>query len=477
MSTKKGKWEKLVRRMEILLRLRSFPVAMKMLEKKDALQEIPFVRRPAKKATFCQMMNLVRNADWTVGADLEDFAFPTCSSILGLNELSSCYTDGTFRSIVWVQTKEDGKRFEAAVPRIETGRYEAVVLAPLVYDPFEPDIVLIYGNPAQMILLINALQFENYEVMQFFCVGESSCSDAIARCYLNGKPSLAIPCYGERRYGHAQDDELVMALPSGYMAKALRGLEVLYRRGVRYPISYAGAEGDLKTAMPVAYTTLEERIEKIRGAVPQGVVAALTGVIASGKSTVSRGLAEMGAKLIDFDLIARQVVEPGKTAYDDVVKYFGTQVCREDGTLDRKKISDIVFKDMEKRKKLEAFTHPRIYEAFFIQLAAFGKEDPASVVIVDIPLLVELNLMYLFEKIIVVSVSPETQKKRLMDRDDVDHEEASRIIASQLPVKEKKGFADWVIENDGSREETLLQVERLFSQLRGDSNGINPDAV
>ena len=466
MTQENGKWEKLVRRMEILLRLRSFPVAMKMLENKEHMKDVPFLRRPDHKVTMCQLISLVRNCDWTVGAELEDFGLPTCSSILGLEELPSFYRDGTFRSIVWVQTKEDGKRYEAAIPRIQTGQYEAVAMAPLVYDPFEPDIVLIYGNPAQMILLINALQFENYEVMNFHCVGESSCSDAIARCYLDGKPSLSIPCYGERRYGHAQDDELAMALPASYMEKALRGLEILYRKGVRYPISFAGAEGDLDAALPVAYTTLEERIEKVRGAVPKGVVAGLTGVIASGKSTVSTKLAELGAKLIDFDLIARQVVEPGRPAYNDVLKYFGTQVCQEDGTLDRKKISDIVFKDMEKRKKLEDFTHPRIYEEFFRQLAEFGKEDPASIVIVDIPLLVELNLMYLFEKIIVVSVSPETQKERLMARDGIDEEEASRIIASQLPVKEKKGFADWVIENDGSKEETLGQVERLFEELK-----------
>ncbi|HKI48996.1 MAG TPA: dephospho-CoA kinase [Desulfobacteria bacterium] len=466
MSKQKGKWEKLVRRMEILLRLKSFPVAMKMMEKKEQLQEIPFLRRPGHKLTMCQMLNLVRNFDWTLGADIDNFGLSTCASILGLTELPSCYTDGTFRSIVWVQTKEDGKRYEAAIPRIQTGQYEAVAMAPLVYDPFDPDIVLIYGNPAQMILLINALQFENYEVMQFHCVGESSCSDAIARCYLSGKPQLSIPCYGERRYGHAQDDELVMALPAGFMEKALRGLEVLYRRGVRYPISFAGAEGSVDSALPVAYTTLEERIEKVRGAVPQGVVAGLSGVIASGKSTVSEKLAQLGAKLIDFDLIAHEVVEPGKPAFNDVVKFFGTQVCREDGTLDRKKISDIVFKDMEKRKKLEEFTHPRIYEEFFRQLKEIGDEDPAAVVIVDIPLLVELNLMYLFEKIIVVSVSPETQKKRLMERDGIDEEEASRIIASQLPAKEKTGFADWVIENDGSREETLHQVERLFGELK-----------
>ena len=466
MTIQKGKWEKPVRRMELLLRLRSFPVAMKMLKKKEQLQEIPFLRRPDHKATMCQMISLVRNFDWTVGADVQDFALPTCSSILGLNELPSYYTDGTFRSIVWVQTKEDGKRYEAAIPRIKTGQYEAVAMAPLVYNPFEPDIVLIYANPAQMILLINALQFEGYEVMQFHCVGESSCSDAIGRCYIDGKPSLTIPCYGERRYGHAQDDELVMALPAGFMEKALRGLEVLYRKGIRYPISFAGVEGDPATALPVAYMTLEERVVKVRAAVPEGVVAGLTGVIASGKSTVSNKLAELGARLIDFDFIARQVVEPGRPAYNDVIKFFGTQVCLENGSLDRKKISDIVFKDMEKRKKLEEFTHPRIYEEFFRQLVEYGQDDPASVVIVDIPLLVELNLMYLFQKIIVVSVTPETQKERLMERDGIEQEEALRIIASQLPIKEKKGYAEWIIDNDGSKEDTLSQVERLWKELK-----------
>jgi uncharacterized protein (DUF169 family) len=206
-------WEKIIRRLELLLRLKSFPVGMKLLEKKEELDTIPFLRRMGHKVTFCQMTNLVRNFDWTVGASREDFIYISCPSILGFTDIPQLYKDGTFRSIVWVRTREDGKRYEASVPRIPLGRFEAVALAPQVYKPFEPDMVLIYANPAQMMLLINALQFDDYEVMTFHCVGESSCSDAIARCFLTGKPSLTIPCYGERRYGHAQDDELVMALP------------------------------------------------------------------------------------------------------------------------------------------------------------------------------------------------------------------------------------------------------------------------
>ena len=179
----------------------------------------------------------------------------------------------------------------------------------MVYNPFDPDLVLIYANPAQMMLLINALQFEDYEVMQFYCVGESSCSDAIARCYLTGKPSLTIPCYGERRYGHAQDDDLVMAIPAGMMAKACKGLEALYRRGIRYPISYAGAEQDLTAAFPMSYGGLH-RLEALQGKDGR-LLLGVTGGIATGKSTVvARMLKELGAPVIDFDLIAREVVEP-----------------------------------------------------------------------------------------------------------------------------------------------------------------------
>ena len=119
-----------------------------------------------------------------------------CPSIIGLTELPELYKDGTFRSIVWTKTREEGRKFENSIPRLPVGQYEAVAMAPLVYNPFEPDIVLIYANPAQMMLLINSLQFEDYEVMEFYCVGESSCSDAIARCYLTGNPLSPSPATG-----------------------------------------------------------------------------------------------------------------------------------------------------------------------------------------------------------------------------------------------------------------------------------------
>lgn len=461
----KPDWEKIVRRLERLLRLKSFPVAFKMLEKKAQLESIPFLRRPQSRMTLCQMINMVRNFDWSVGAELGDFISSACSSVLGLEELPETHKDGTFRNIIWVSTKADGRKFEASIPRLPTGRYEALAMAPLVYNPFDPDIILIYANPAQMIILINALQFADYEVFKFYCVGESSCADAIVRCYQEGKPSLALPCYGERCYGHTQDDELVMALPKEFLLKALSGLEALYRRGVRYPISFAGAGCDLSDVFPPTYLGLDEMMKKVKGD-GRRTLLGVTGGIASGKSTVSKMLAELGSPLIDFDLIARQVVEPGTPGLAKIVDYFGRQVLADDGSLDRKKLSDIVFGDMEKRKKLEGFTHAQIYEEFFKQTNEIAAKDPEAIIQVSVPLLIELNLQYLFDKILVIHVPDTVQADRLAERDGISRDEALNIMKSQLSIDEKLQFADFVVDNTRDLDFTRSQVEKIWNNLQ-----------
>lgn len=457
-------WEKPVRRLEQLMRLKSFPVAFKLYEEKAQLDDIPFMRRLSHKSTLCQLINLARNFDWTVGADLDDFLNVVCPSVLGMTDIPEYMRDGTFRSIVWTKNRADGKKYENSIPRLPVGKYNAVAMAPLVYNPFDPDIVLIYANPAQMMLLINALQFERYEVMQFSCVGESSCTDAIVRCYTTGKPSLTIPCYGERRYGHAQDDELVMALPAKMIDKALSGMEVLYKRGVRYPICYAGAEADITNTFPAAYSS-EAIVQMVRGN-KERLLLGVTGSIATGKSTVADMLEEMGGKIVDFDILSRLVVEPEKPAWKDIVSYFGEQVLQEDKTLDREKLREVVFRDIEKRKKLEGYTHPRIGEEFFKQVEAYTQEDPKAIIVVVVPLLIETNMQALFDNILMVYSPVETQFQRLLERDGNTEELSMKIIQSQMGVDDKKGYCDLVIDNSGSVDETRNQVKKLWTKLK-----------
>ncbi|CAB1082383.1 Dephospho-CoA kinase (EC [Olavius algarvensis Delta 1 endosymbiont] len=457
-------WQKPTRRLEQLMRLKSFPVAFKLYEERQAISEIPFIRRMNHKSTLCQLINMVRNFDWTVGAELADFMSVVCPSIIGLTDIPDYMKDGTFRSIVWTKSRADAKKYEAEIPRLPGGKYKAVAMAPLVYNPFDPDIVLIYANPAQMMLLINSLQFEDYEVMQFYCVGESSCSDAIARCYLDGKPSLSIPCYGERRYGHAQDDEMVMAIPAEMMDKALNGMEALYKRGIRYPISYAGAESDVAHAFPAAYGA-EDMINKLRGN-DNRLLLGVTGSIATGKTTVAGMLAELGARTIDFDVLSRLVVEPDKPAWRDIVAFFGEQVLNEDRSLDRNKLREIVFQDLEKKKKLEGFQHPRIFEEFIKQVEQFAAEDPNVIIQAVVPLLIEVNMQSLFHNILMVYAAEEIQKKRLMQRDGSSQEMATNMIRSQLSVDEKKGYCDLFVDNSGSLQQTRRQVKKLWQRLK-----------
>jgi dephospho-CoA kinase len=160
-------------------------------------------------------------------------------------------------------------------------------------------------------------------------------------------------------------------------------------------------------------------------------------------------------------------VEPGEPAYDEIVEYFGKQVLQEDGTLDRKALSAVVFADLEKRKKLEGFTHPRIYQEFFRQIEEIAAREARPVIVADVPLLIELNLGYLFDKIIVVAISPEEQTARLRERDGISEEEARAMLKAQLPIGEKAGFADFVIHNGGTVEETRAQVEKVWAKLQG----------
>ena len=253
MNSEEIVWSQWTRKMEHFLRLKTFPVGLKMLEDPQDLDKNPWVRRLPEKLTFCQMITIVRTFDWTVGGTADAIVPPVCASVLGLAEIPEFVADGTMRSVVWLEKKEDAAKCERVMQRIPPGKYHAFMLAPTAYDPFVPDIVLIYGNPAQMALMINAIQFDRYERMVFYSVGESSCSDVIARCFVDQVPALSIPCYGERRFGHAQDDELAIGLPTEECARILANLETLYKRGIRYPVSQFGAQSSPYDALAAVY--------------------------------------------------------------------------------------------------------------------------------------------------------------------------------------------------------------------------------
>lgn len=224
------------------LRLKTFPLAFKLFASTAELDKVKGLRRPDSKPRMCQLITLARVHGWTLGATAEEMGSPVCAAIIGLIEPPPELMAGKVLSGVMYKTSEDAQKHEAAVLRLPAGKYQAVAVAPLFKNSFEPDIVLIYGNPAQIFMLVAALQWRDFEPLTNNCVGESSCSDAIARSYLTEKPAIALPSYAERRYGQAQDDEMVIALPANVVGKALEGLKGLHQGGIRYPIPSWGAQ-------------------------------------------------------------------------------------------------------------------------------------------------------------------------------------------------------------------------------------------
>ena len=189
-------------------------------------------------------------------------------------------------------------------------------------------------------------------------------------------------------------------------------------------------------------------------------VLGLTGGIGSGKTMVGAMFTELGAELIDADQMAREVVEPGQPALDEIVTSFGRDILLPDGRLDRRTLAGIVFADASARARLNAITHPRIRERMDAAIAA--RRDRAGVLIVDIPLLFENLRTGVVEKVIVVWVDPQTQMRRLIERGGLTEEEAHQRIAAQMPLDEKRRLADYVIDNRGTPAETRRQVEAIL---------------
>ncbi|GIO39334.1 dephospho-CoA kinase [Paenibacillus antibioticophila] len=188
----------------------------------------------------------------------------------------------------------------------------------------------------------------------------------------------------------------------------------------------------------------------------------LTGGIATGKSTVSQMLVARGAALIDADVVARRIMEPGHPVLAKVVERFGETVLLADGQLNRKRLGEIVFSDPVERKALEDITHPAIRREMKAELEALERENPERLVVADIPLLYESGLENLYEKIMVVYVPRSLQLERLMQRDALTVQEAELRLAAQMDIEEKRRRADILIDNSRSYEETESQIDDFW---------------
>ena len=195
------------------------------------------------------------------------------------------------------------------------------------------------------------------------------------------------------------------------------------------------------------------------------LLVGLTGGIATGKSTVSALLRQLGCEIIDADLLAREVVEPGQPALTQIVTEFGRDVVTATGELDRKKLGAIVFANPERRRRLEAITHPAIRDRFLARLDELAEQGFVGLVVFDAAVMIESCNYKNMDRLVVVVTDEATQMARLRGRDGTDVPENQRKISSQMPLADKARLADYVIDNSGTREATAEQVRRVFAAL------------
>lgn len=240
-----------------LLKLRTFPFAMKLFEDLDEMAAVPGLRRPGEGNNFttCQLVTQVRTAGFTLGI-VRDNLRPnaSCGANIGLEPVPERLASGEAMTGVWFSNEDAARAHQREMPRVAPGRYSGMVASPLRaarLDP--PDICLFYATPGQMILFVNGLQHHSYERYDFTITGESACADSWGRALSTRKTSLSLPCYAERRYGGVADDELLMACPPDEFVRGVEGLAALARNGLRYPYPPYSAFVDPASGMSRSY--------------------------------------------------------------------------------------------------------------------------------------------------------------------------------------------------------------------------------
>ena len=195
------------------------------------------------------------------------------------------------------------------------------------------------------------------------------------------------------------------------------------------------------------------------------LILGITGNIASGKSTVSRELARLGAVVVDADQLSREVVESGSSVLKKMVKVFGAEILKHDGVLDRDKLGQMVFADVKVRAMLERIVHPEIAKKSIERLQELKQRTDIPLIVYEAPLLFEVGAESRVDQVLVVKIDHDEQLKRLQVRDGLSKVAAQQRMAAQMPQQEKLTRADFVVDNTGSIEETLKQVDLLWSRL------------
>ncbi len=220
------------------LRVSTFPLGIRSFKAGETLPDK--VKIPSKhlgvKVAICQAIAIARRYGWTMAVSGEDISCPIAKAVFGFEERNEYFRSGSLADGMYASCKEAGARFEEALAKYEPGEGAYVAAGPLGRLNFTPDTVLVYGNPAQILRLLNGCLYKNGGSLKSDFSGRGDCSDIVIKGKKTGLPQVILPCYGDRVFGMAADDEMAFTFPFSMSEEIVEGLEKTHAGGVRYPI-------------------------------------------------------------------------------------------------------------------------------------------------------------------------------------------------------------------------------------------------
>jgi uncharacterized protein (DUF169 family) len=252
-----GKWEELDTKLMKYLRLATFPVAIKLFADVKELENIKFLKKPDEKVAICQLFSYARYYGWTMGCTKEDNLCPLAEIALGFEKAHKLFEEGAFFVGRYNETKEAAKITTATMPKMPLGQYSGIISGALNRIDFDPDLILIWANSAQIMRIIQGYLWKKGGriSMSTFCDGV--CADTISNAMLTGELQIAFPCLGDRRFGMAMDTDLIASIPFQIVNDIMEGIEKTHDAGTRYPIPF-------QISTPEFFIKLKKQLDKVK---------------------------------------------------------------------------------------------------------------------------------------------------------------------------------------------------------------------
>jgi len=239
------------------LRLSTNPVGVKLLRNPEELNDIKFLKKPEKKIALCQIFSYARYYGWTMECVKEDNICPLAEITIGFEESSRLFEEGAFFVGRYNETKDAAKETASSMPKLEFNKYKAVIAGSLNRIDFDPDLILIWGNSAQIMRIIQGYLWKRGGRISMSTFCDVVCADTISNALITGELQIAFPCLGDRRFGMALDTDLIASIPFNLKDDILEGLEKTHKAGTRYPIPY-------QLSTPELFLKLNKQLKKVK---------------------------------------------------------------------------------------------------------------------------------------------------------------------------------------------------------------------